>query len=113
MRIFFSFFLLVPVCSLSVALAAQSPAGATPAPSIQASGAQITHTPDSSAKLVLPSGVLRPSLDTIQQTVSALNLEKWKGNSVRSEAATNISSIQRDLESTLPPLLATADAASG
>jgi len=113
MRIFFSIFLLASVCSLSAAGTAQSPAGATPAPPVQASGAPVTHAPDSAAKPVLPSGVLRPSLDSITQTVSGLNLDKWKGNSVRAEAATNISSIQRDLESTLPPLLATADAAPG
>ena len=57
-----------------------------------------------------PSAQLQPALDTLRQAVDALNLEKWKKGSVRDEAATNISSIQRDLQSTLPPLLAQADA---
>jgi hypothetical protein len=57
------------------------------------------------------SGLLRPSLDTLQQAVSALNLEKWKRGTVRDEAASNTSSILRDLQATLPGLLTAADAA--
>ena len=60
-----------------------------------------------------PSGVLKPSLDALEQTITGLQLEKWKKGPVREEAAANISSIQRDLESTLPSLLAAADQAPG
>jgi len=113
MRIFFSIFLLASVCSLSAAGTAQSPAGVTPVSPALSPASPTAHASDPPAKLVTASGVLRPSLDTITQTMSGLNLEKWKGNSVRAEAAANVSSIQRDLESTLPPLLTTADAAPG
>ena len=59
------------------------------------------------------SGILQPSLDSLEQTISALKVEKWKGGSVRTEASANISSIMRDLQSTLPTLLKEADASPG
>jgi hypothetical protein len=41
-----------------------------------------------------------------------LRLDRWKApNSIRDEAQANINSIQRDVQSTLPALLTTADAA--
>jgi hypothetical protein len=49
----------------------------------------------------------------LEQAVDAVKVEKWKGGSVRAEAGTNISSIMRDLQSTLPPMLKEADAAPG
>jgi hypothetical protein len=58
-----------------------------------------------------PSALLQPSLDALQQTIGSLQLEKWKKGAVREEAAANVSSIQRDLQSTLPALLKDADAA--
>jgi hypothetical protein len=58
-----------------------------------------------------PSGFLQPSLDTLLKAVGGLQLERWKKGSVRDEAGSNVSSIQRDLQSTLPPLLKEADAA--
>jgi hypothetical protein len=57
-----------------------------------------------------PSAVLQPSLDGLQQAVAGVQLEKWKKGSVRDEAGVNVSSIQKDLQSTLPPLLVEADA---
>jgi len=57
-----------------------------------------------------PSAILQPSLDIANQIVGSLRIEKWKGGSVRAEAMTNISSIQRDLKGNLPALLADADA---
>jgi hypothetical protein len=57
-----------------------------------------------------PSAQLQPALDSLGQTVGALNLDKWKKGSIRDEAGANLSSIQRDLQSTLPPLLTQADA---
>jgi hypothetical protein len=57
-----------------------------------------------------PSLIMQPALDTLQHTLGVLRTEKWKTSSaVREETDTNISSIRRDLETTLPPLLATAD----
>lgn len=97
MRIFLAVFvatILFPSITLS---AAQSPSnGATqsaPAPS------------------PVPSAILEPALNTVQQTVGALKLDKWKKGTVREEAGTNIDAIQRDLHGTLPSLLKTADAA--
>jgi hypothetical protein len=57
--------------------------------------------------------LLRPALDQVQQAVGALNVEKWKKGSVRDEAGDHISAILRDLHTTLPPLLDTADASPG
>jgi hypothetical protein len=84
-----------------------------------AGGTTTQHSPDqaavaSPAASPVPdsvSGLLQPSLDSLQQTVGALNLEKWKRGTVRDEAAANLASIQRDLQSTLPALLTAADAA--
>jgi hypothetical protein len=56
---------------------------------------------------------MQPSLDTVQQTLEALKLEKWKKGDIREESAANISAIVRDLKETLPPLLRDADAAPG
>jgi hypothetical protein len=55
--------------------------------------------------------LLQPALDSVQQTVGGLKLDKWKGGSVRAEATASIGSIQQDIQSTLPPLLKQADAA--
>ncbi len=57
-----------------------------------------------------PSAILQPALDGLQRTLGLLRTDKWKASGeVRKEAEANIGSIRRDLESTLPPLLATAD----
>jgi hypothetical protein len=60
-----------------------------------------------------PSEILKPGLDHVRLTLDALKLDKWKKGSIRDEAGANINTIQRDLQVTLPPLLATADAAPG
>jgi hypothetical protein len=49
----------------------------------------------------------------VEQAVSALKVDKWKKGTVRDEAGGHIGSILRDLHMTLPPMLATADAAPG
>ena len=93
-------FLAVILCSLCLVAAAQSSTDGTPvqgAPS----------APPASSKF------LRPALDQVQQTVGALNVEKWKRGNVRDEARDHISAILRDLHTTLPPLLDTADASPG
>ncbi len=59
------------------------------------------------------SGILKPSLDELQLTLGTVKLERWKGGSVRSEAAANINSIQRDLQGTLAGLVTEADATPG
>jgi hypothetical protein len=60
-----------------------------------------------------PSEILKPGLDHVRLTLDALKLDRWKKGSIRDEAGGNINTIQRDLQVTLPPLLATADAAPG
>ena len=60
------------------------------------------------------TGILSPALDKLRTTLGNLRLEKWKApGPVREEARTNIGSIGRDLDGTLPGLLTTADAAPG
>jgi virulence-associated protein VagC len=39
-------------------------------------------------------------------------MERWKKGSVRDEAGANVRAIQKDLQTTLPPLVKTADAAT-
>ena len=78
--------------------AAQSPApGAAP--------------PAAAAPAPTASETLKPALVGVLQTLGSLKLDKWKRGSVREEAGSNIDTIQRDLEQTLPPLLKAADAA--
>lgn len=58
-----------------------------------------------------PSAILQPALDNMQQALGIVRLDKWKAsNAVREETDANLNSIHRDLDTTLPSLLATADA---
>lgn len=60
----------------------------------------------------LPSSLLRPGLDALERGLEAVRTDKWKLPAAgRDEVTTNLGSMHRDLESTLPPLLATADGA--
>ena len=54
---------------------------------------------------------MQPALDTVQQTLGNINLEKWKRGNIREEAGDNIGKILKDLKETLPPLMNDADAA--
>ncbi len=57
-----------------------------------------------------PSDLLHPALSLISQTMVSLNISRWKAPSeVRAATQQNVDSIQRDLNGTLPGLLATAD----
>lgn len=106
-------------CAPAAGYAAQSAAGGAPvAPSNQVAGATAVAAPETSAKTVqtggpVPSILLQPGLDGIQRALGTLNQEKWKKGTVRDEAETNIQAIQRDLTSTLPPLLKAADTGPG
>ena len=93
-----SFFVLA-FCAPALALAAQTSSGNTPG----------TNAP---AHANPPSAILRPSLEILETAVGEMTLDKWKASpAIRTEADGNLRSIQRDLASTLPPLLAAADAA--
>lgn len=62
----------------------------------------------------LPSTVIQPSLDVLRTAINQLHIDRWKASTpIRSEAQTNLASVQRDVQTTLPALLATADAAPG
>ncbi len=61
-----------------------------------------------------PSDILHPALSQVSQTMVSLNISRWKApGEVRGATQQNVDSIQRDLNGTLPGLLATADATPG
>jgi hypothetical protein len=67
---------------------------------------------DPAAAVVPPSAILRPALSSVQSTTAELNISKWKlPGDVRKATEQDVDSIQRDLGSTLPGLMAKADAA--
>ena len=67
---------------------------------------------DPAARLV--SANLRPALSQIGQTITGLNIRRWKApNEVRDATQQDVGSIQRDLSGTLAGLLEQADAAPG
>jgi hypothetical protein len=57
-----------------------------------------------------PSTLLQPSLTTLDQTLSGLQFDHWRRGTIRDEAASNVSSIQKDIRENMPPLLKEADA---
>ncbi len=59
-----------------------------------------------------PSVIVSSALDVLAKAGSSVDLNKWKApNNVKEEVDSNLGSIQKDLQATLPPLLVTADAA--
>ncbi len=53
---------------------------------------------------------MQPGIDAVKQALTVVKVDKWKAaGPVRDETATNIGSIQRDLDGTLPGLLTAAD----
>ena len=115
-----SVFLLI--ASLAPALTAQAPSaspaqsGSGQAQTTQAQSAPVQAVPAQAGSVPAQTALtpmLQPSLDTLQQTLQGLKIDKWKGGSVRAEAERNISSIMGDLQNTLPALLKTADASPG
>jgi len=87
-------------------LSAQTPADSPPA------------TPPSAATTTAPptalSTILGPALESLKQTLATLRPDKWKApGTVTAEQVADIASIQRDLDTTLPPLLSAADASPG
>ena len=57
-----------------------------------------------------PSSLLQPSLTTVDQTLSALQFDHWRRGTIRDEATSNVSSIQKDIRENMPALLKEADA---
>ena len=65
-----------------------------------------------STPVQLPSSLVQPALDSVARAGSDVDLNRWKGSgAARDEVDGNLASMQKDLQTTLPPLLATADAA--
>lgn len=59
------------------------------------------------------AAVMQGALDTVQQAVEIARPERWKAPAaVTAESAQDVASIQRDLSTTLPPLLASANSGS-
>ena len=106
-------FLVTICCSPSLVITtagAQSPE-VKPVVAGQAQAVQPGATTPAAPANPAPSALIQPAIDTLQQTIGGLKLDKWKGGSVRTEATSNVTSIQRNLQSTLPGLLKDADAA--
>ncbi|HEX9199089.1 MAG TPA: hypothetical protein VF865_05985 [Acidobacteriaceae bacterium] len=92
-----------------IVLTAQAPVRAN---NTQQPASTATTTSAPAAKPAPPSTTLQSSMDVLKQAIEEIRTDKWKASAaIKSEAQNNVASIQRDLESTLPPLLAAADAA--
>ncbi|CAN5399343.1 hypothetical protein BH10ACI4_BH10ACI4_12320 [soil metagenome] len=98
------------VLALSAALGVTGWAGAQQIPATAPSQAAAVEAPGSGVKL--PSAVLQPGIEAVRGAMGGIRLDKWKASeAVRDEADANRNSIQKDLDATLPGLLASADAA--
>lgn len=85
-------------------LSAQVPPQASTPPPPPAAPAAASDTPSP------PSAVFAPAIGLVRQTLASVRPEKWKApGAVAQETASNLGSIQRDLDNTLPGLLAAAD----
>jgi hypothetical protein len=91
------------------AQAAPPPAAPAPAPAAaQAAAPAVAPAPASFAMTNL-----RPALANVQTAITTLNVSRWKApNDIRATTQQDINSMQRDLNTTLPALLAQADAAA-
>jgi hypothetical protein len=91
---------LLALCAPGMVLAAQTPTG-----NVQATPSAPVVRPTA------PSATLQPSLDVLKQALADVSIDKWKASAaIRTEADSNLHSIQRDIQQTLPPLLDAADA---
>ena len=93
------------VCGPALRLAGQvQPPAATSSPS---SGAAVTPAPAGTPI----TDLMQPALDHLQGNLNGLHVERWKATGGgREEISANVASIRRDIQTTLPPLLAAADA---
>jgi hypothetical protein len=59
-----------------------------------------------------PLANLRPALANVQTAIGAINIARWKApNDIRGNSQQDVASMQRDLSTTLPDLMAKAEAA--
>jgi hypothetical protein len=104
---------MVGACALLTQVAAQAQnatnAAAKSTSAVGSSGASTGAA--SGAAPVAASALIEPAVREMQETLSELNLEKWKKGTVRDEAEENIHSLMGDVEAHVEPLLAAADSA--
>lgn len=111
--------LLAMVATASVA--AQAPAASTGAPAAPTQNAPGQAAPGqagasaggAAAAPATAYATLQPALNTVQNTLSSLRIDKWKRGSVRDEAGDHVTSLMHDMQNNLPPLVTAADAAPG
>ncbi len=90
---------------------APRPAQAQSLPAQAATQSNAAAAPAQPTSETTITALVQPATAALQQALPALRVEKWKtSRSLRDATLANISSIQKDLDSTLPGLLATADA---
>lgn len=119
MRIVPHFSVMSILCTCTL-LYAQAPVGGG-APSLTPAGLPPAQTPPAQTKtaqatpaqLSPPSAILQPSLDSVQQVLGSLRLDRWKRGTIRDEANDNLDQILRDLRNNLPLLLQDADGSPG
>jgi hypothetical protein len=93
------------------ARAQAAPPPAAPAPAPAAAEAAAPAVAPAPAGFAMSN--LRPALANVQTAITSLNVSRWKApNDIRATTQQDINSMQRDLNTTLPPLLAQADAAA-
>ena len=75
-------------------------------------GTLLAQPPAPAPQAVSTAAILQPALDAVRQSLLNLRLDHWKGaRNLRDETDANVTSIRRDLDNTLPALVAAADAA--
>jgi hypothetical protein len=95
----------------SAARAQAAPAPAAPAPAPAAAQAAAPAVAPAPTGFAMTN--LRPALANVQTAITSLNVARWKApNDIRATTQQDINSMQRDLNTTLPALLAQADAAA-
>jgi hypothetical protein len=102
-------FAILAIGSGSVFLAAANQAPSNPAADSPPSSSPASPNPDVTATdpSTAPAiQALRPAVDKVSAVVAGLTISRWKApGEVRTSTQQDVNSIQRDLSSTLPPLL--------
>ena len=98
------------LCGVFCGVSGPAVSNAQTAPATPAQPQAQTVAPTTAPAGPTPTAIMQPSLDTLRDAISGMHADKWKIPSVlRDETEANLSSIRRDLEGTLPVLLAAAD----
>jgi hypothetical protein len=100
------------VAVLSVTLCGAAATFAQQIPATAPSQAAASSDAATAAGGKLPSALLQPGIEAVRAALAGVRLDKWKASeAVRDEADANLNSIRKDMDVTLPGLLATADGA--